>query len=167
MIVHVDTGALTLTVDGVVTPCVIGRGGAIDAAAKREGDGCTPKGSFSLREAFLRPDRVAAVTTALPWRWLRRDDGWSDDPADPAYNRNVTHPHAFSAEQMWRDDGLYDAVVVLGYNDAPPVPGRGSAIFLHCTAPDRHPTAGCIAIDREALVVLLPFLSTADSIAIS
>ena len=41
---------------------------------------------------------------------------------------------------MWRDDGAYDLVVPLGYNDAPPEPGRGSAIFalhrfgksLHC-----------------------------------
>ena len=38
----------------------------------------------------------------MPWRWLRPDDGWSDDAADPAYNRPVRHPHPYSAEWLWR-----------------------------------------------------------------
>ncbi len=163
----VDAAALTLIADGVATPCVIGRSGPVAAADKREGDGHTPLGVFALREALLRPDRnINPPLTALPWRWLRPGDGWSDDPADPAYNRPVSHPHAFSAEHLWRDDGLYDVIVPLGYNDAPPVPGRGSAIFLHCTAP-RHPTTdGCVAIDREALVALLPWLARGDTLEI-
>jgi L,D-peptidoglycan transpeptidase YkuD (ErfK/YbiS/YcfS/YnhG family) len=166
MILMVDTAACTLTADGVTTPCIIGRTGACAAAAKGEGDGHTPQGVFALRPALLRPDRgIAAPVTALPWRWLDPADGWSDDPADPAYNTRVRHPHPFSAEHLWRDDGLYDVIVPLGYNDAPPVPGRGSAIFLHCTA--GHPvTAGCVAIAREALLALLPWLTPDDGIAI-
>lgn len=166
MILRVDTAAGTLTVDGVATPCIIGRAGAIDAAAKREGDGHTPRGRFALREVLLRPDRgLPPPATTLPWRWLSLSDGWSDDPADPAYNTLVRHPHPFSAERLWRDDGLYDVIIPLGYNDAPPVSGRGSAIFLHCT--DGHPvTAGCVAIDREALLALLPWLTPDDEIDI-
>ncbi len=167
MILVVDTAARTLSADGAVAPCRIGRAGAVAAGAKREGDGCTPLGSFALREVLLRPDRgLDPPVTALPWRWLARDDGWSDDPADPAYNRPVRHPHAFSAEQLWRDDGLYDVIVPLGYNDAPPVPGRGSAIFLHCTDPAHPVTAGCVAIDREALLALLPLLGPTDRLEI-
>jgi L,D-peptidoglycan transpeptidase YkuD (ErfK/YbiS/YcfS/YnhG family) len=37
---------------------------------------------------------------------------------------------------MWREDHLYDLVLVLGYNDDPVVPGKGSAIFLHLARPD-------------------------------
>ena len=168
MILRVDTAALTLTADGVATPCLIGRTGAIAAAAKREGDGHTPRGKFALRAALLRPDRglVAPVTT-LPWRWLAPDDGWSDDPADPVYNTAVRHPHPFSAEHLWRDDGLYDIIVPLGYNDDPPAPGRGSAVFLHCTTPGHPTTAGCVAIDREALLALLPWLTSNDWIDIT
>ncbi len=167
MILRVDTAARTLTADGAATPCRIGRGGTVAASGKREGDGCTPLGGFVLREVLLRPDRgFDRPATTLPWRWLAPDDGWSDDPADPDYNRPVRHPRAFSAERLWRDDGLYDVVVPLGYNDDPPVPGRGSAIFLHCTDPGHPVTAGCVAIPREALLTLLPWLAPGDRMEI-
>jgi L,D-peptidoglycan transpeptidase YkuD (ErfK/YbiS/YcfS/YnhG family) len=100
----------------------------------------------------------------VPWRWLRPDDGWSDDGADPAYNRPVRHPHPFSAERMWRDDSHYDAVLVLGHNDRPPVAGMGSAIFLHLRG-DR-PTEGCVAIDRASMVRLLPALTSGSAVEI-
>ena len=168
MLLTVDTVASTLTAAGVTMPCVIGRSGPVAAADKREGDGRTPLGAFALREVLLRPDRGLAVpVTRLPWRWLAPGDGWSDDPADPAYNRFVRHPHPFSAEHLWRDDGLYDIIVPIGYNDAPAVPGRGSAIFLHCTAPGRPATEGCVAVAREALAALLPHLGPGGAIDIA
>ena len=33
------------------------------------------------------------------------------------------------------------------------MPGKGSAIFMHCSV--GKPTAGCVAIDREKLLELL------------
>jgi L,D-peptidoglycan transpeptidase YkuD (ErfK/YbiS/YcfS/YnhG family) len=132
-------------------PASFGRAGACAAADKREGDGRTPMGTWSLMTALLRPDRgLAAPRTALPWRWLRPWDGWSDDVADPAYNRPVRHPHPRSAEHLWREDGAYDIIIALAHN-TPPVPGLGSAIFLHCLQPDNRPTQGCVAIARETL----------------
>lgn len=166
MILTVDTVALTLVARGETMPCVIGRDGACDAADKREGDGRTPCGTYPVRAALLRPDRMRSPSTTLPWRWLRPDDGWSDDAADPAYNRPVRHPHRFSAEWLWRDDGLYDVIVVLGHNDAPPVAGAGSAIFLHCAPAGDGQTEGCVAIAREALLSLLPGLSQHSTIRI-
>lgn len=56
---------------------------------------------------------------------------------------------------MWRDDGAYDLVVMVGFNDAPPIAGRGSAIFLHCIADSKTTTAGCVAVDRDDLVSML------------
>lgn len=147
-----------MTAFGRVLPCAIGRSGAVEAAAKREGDGATPKGCWPLRGLLVRPDRMPPPITGLPWRWLRPADGWSDDPRDPAYNRPVSHPHAFSAEQLWREDGAYDLIVVLGWNDSPPVSGRGSAIFWHVAQPDFRPTEGCVAIGREPFAALLPAL---------
>ncbi|MDO6416020.1 L,D-transpeptidase family protein [Sphingomonas sp. BIUV-7] len=145
--------------------CSIGRGGTIAAADKSEGDGATPLGDWPIRGVLLRPDRVAPLSLALPWRWLRRDDGWSDDSADPAYNRPIRHPHPYSAERLWRDDGLYDAIVILGHNDAPAVAGAGSAIFLHCWR-DGATTEGCVAIARDALLTLLPALRPGDLLRI-
>lgn len=162
----VDTRALTLTAFGEVIPCVIGKGGTVPASAKREGDGGTPLGSWRLRSALLRPDRGLLPPAQLPWRWLRPTDGWSDDPADPAYNRPVSHPHRFSAEHLWRDDQVYDIIIILGHNDAPLVPGLGSAIFLHATRPDRRPTEGCVAIDSEALARVLSLASKSSTLEI-
>ncbi len=163
---RIDSRARTLAWAGGVTPCAIGRGGPCPAADKHEGDGRTPIGRWPVRGILLRPDRVARPAgLALPWRWLRADDGWSDDPADPAYNRPVRHPHARSAERMWREDGLYDVIVVLGHNDAPPQAGRGSAIFLHCWR-DGATTEGCVAVPRETLLAILPTLGADAVVAI-
>jgi L,D-peptidoglycan transpeptidase YkuD (ErfK/YbiS/YcfS/YnhG family) len=134
-------------------PCALGRGGI--RPDKREGDGATPVGCFPLRRVLYRPDRLPLPETRLPVQPIGEDDGWCDDPADPAYNRPVKLPYAASHERMWREDDLYDLVVVLGHNDDPPARGAGSAIFLHLARPDYGPTEGCIALRREHLLELL------------
>ena len=48
--------------------------------------------------------------------------------------------------QLWREDAIYDIVGVLGWNDDPPVRGRGSAIFLHVARAELAPTEGCVAL---------------------
>jgi L,D-peptidoglycan transpeptidase YkuD (ErfK/YbiS/YcfS/YnhG family) len=159
-------GAGTLAGFGETLDASFGRAGAVPAADKREGDGATPLGIWPIRAALLRPDRIAAPQTRLPWRWLRPHDGWSDGIADPAYNRPVSHPHGFSAERLWRDDHAYDIIVVMGHNDSPPLASMGSAIFLHCTQPDRRPTEGCVAIDRLQLSAWLDRLKPGDVLRI-
>jgi L,D-peptidoglycan transpeptidase YkuD (ErfK/YbiS/YcfS/YnhG family) len=162
----VDTRQRMVSHGGREMPCLIGKGGFIAAEAKREGDGATPLGRWLIRAVLLRPDRVAAVAgLRLPRRWLRADDGWSDDIADPAYNRPIRHPHAYSAERLWREDEAYDVILVLGHNDAPPVAGAGSAIFLHCTAAHEF-TEGCVALAKADLVGMLPTLSPGDAVEI-
>ncbi len=139
--------------------CALGHGGI--RGDKREGDGATPVGSFPLRRLLYRRDRISeAPNTALPAAPIARDDGWCDDTSDPAYNRPVRLPHAASHEKLWREDGLYDLVVVLGHNDDPPVPGMGSAIFLHVARPDYAPTEGCVALARDDLLELLESCGT-------
>lgn len=129
--------------------CALGPAGV--AADKREGDGATPAGRFPLRRVLYRSDRRAAPRTVLAARPLAPDDGWCDDPADARYNRPVRLPYPASAEALWRDDHIYDLVVVLGYNDDPVVAGRGSAVFLHLARPGFAPTAGCVALAEADL----------------
>jgi len=138
-------------------PCALGRGGV--QTAKREGDGVTPVGAFLLRQVFYRPDRLSLPASGLPIRALARDDGWCDDPAHSDYNRLVKLPFEASHENMWREDSLYDVVVVIGHNDDPPRSGFGSAIFVHCATADYRPTLGCVALARETLIGLLPRLT--------
>ncbi|MBI2240902.1 MAG: L,D-transpeptidase family protein [Magnetospirillum gryphiswaldense] len=144
--------------------CRLGRSGVCED--KSEGDGATPVGNWPLRAVFYRPDRVSRPMTALPVRPLAPDDGWCDDPAHSDYNRPVHLPHPASCEKMWRDDGLYDVVVVLGHNDSPPVPGKGSAIFLHVTHPEGKPTQGCVALPLPDLLMVLENCHPGDSLVV-
>ncbi|MDD3444433.1 MAG: L,D-transpeptidase family protein [Zavarzinia sp.] len=142
---------------GHTYPASLGRAGIV--TDKREGDGGTPAGSWPLRRVLYRPDRMLAPACALPVSAIGPNDGWCDDPGDPAYNRPVTLPFPASHERMWRDDHLYDVVVVVGHNDAPPVPGAGSAIFMHLRPEDGGPTAGCVALALPDLLTVLAGLS--------
>jgi L,D-peptidoglycan transpeptidase YkuD (ErfK/YbiS/YcfS/YnhG family) len=131
-----------------------------------EGDGITPRGSFPVREIFYRADRIAKPRTALPLRAIAKDDGWCDAPDDPNYNRLVKLPYGASAEEMWRADHLYDLVVVLGYNDDPVVPGKGSAIFLHLAQNDYSHTQGCVALGYDDALAAIEQLNPGERIVI-
>ena len=135
--------------------CALGKGGVVAAEDKREGDGASPLGVWPLLRVLYRPDHGEAPRTTLPCAPLRPNDGWCVAPGDPNYNRPVVHPYPASAERMWRDDRLYDIVVILGHNDDPVIPGTGSAIFLHCAREDYGPTEGCVALARADLEALL------------
>jgi L,D-peptidoglycan transpeptidase YkuD (ErfK/YbiS/YcfS/YnhG family) len=135
-------------------------------ADKHEGDGATPAGKFLLLQAYYRADRLTAPATGLPLAALKPSDGWVDQSDDRQYNRAVTLPYPAHHEEMWRADAAYDLVVVIGYNTDPPVPGRGSAIFLHVARPDYSATEGCIAIERDTLAGLLARLGPSSTITI-
>jgi L,D-peptidoglycan transpeptidase YkuD (ErfK/YbiS/YcfS/YnhG family) len=155
----------TLVWPGGSARAVCGKAGV--TLGKREGDQASPAGTFPLLRAFYRPDRLAAPETALPLAALRPSDGWVDAPDDPNYNRLVTLPYPAGHEELWRADGLYDLIVVIGYNTDPVMPGKGSAIFLHCASPDFAGTAGCIAIARDALAPLFGLLGPGSTITIA
>lgn len=135
--------------------CAIGRAGIRDAAVKREGDGATPTGLWPFRRALYRADRLDAPRTVLDLAPITPEDGWCDDPAHPEYNRQVRLPFDASHERLWREDALYDLIVVLGYNDEAPVAGAGSAIFLHVATDDYAPTEGCVALARDDLLAMV------------
>lgn len=139
--------------DGSSYECALGSGGC--RPDKREGDGATPIGTWPIRRVLFRGDKIERPVTAFSVSAIARDDGWCDAPSDPSYNRPVRHPYPSSAEHLWRDDDLYDVVVVLGHNDDPVVPGAGSAIFMHVASAGYGPTAGCIALKLPDLLALL------------
>ena len=92
--------------------CALGPAGI--GAKAGEGDGVTPQGVFAIREIFYRADRMAEPQVRLKLRAIAPGDGWCDAPDDRNYNRLVKLPYDASAEQMWREDHLYDLVAVLG-----------------------------------------------------
>lgn len=137
-------------------PCAIGA--ASVKQRKKEGDLASPAGQFRLLGGFFRPTGQRPIA---PWplRPIRETDGWCDDARSPAYNRLLRLPSHYSYEKLWRNDGLYDLVLVLDYNLCPQRKRGGSAIFLHCARTDFAPTAGCIALRQEDLRKLLPRLA--------
>ncbi len=145
-------------------PVILGRAGI--SQSKREGDHATPAGSFPLRQVFYRPDREPPPVTALPCQALHPDDGWCDDPMADEYNQRVRRPYAGRHERLWRDDTLYDLIVVIGHNDDPVVAGAGSAIFMHLAAPDQAATAGCIALTRAHLRLVISLCDPHTSVVV-
>lgn len=161
MIVHSDG---TADWNGRRLRCALGRAGI--ATGKCEGDGATPAGVLPMRRVLYRSDRGAAPVTKLPCAPIAPDDGWCDDPNDAAYNRPVRLPYPGRHERLWREDHLYDLVVVLGWNDDPPLAARGSAIFLHLARDGYAPTEGCVALSRADLLALLAEARPGDAVRI-
>ncbi|MEN2977283.1 L,D-transpeptidase family protein [Tistrella bauzanensis] len=146
-------------------PVAIGRNGI--TVAKREGDGATPIGTLPIRRVLYRADRIEPPQTRLPVEEIRPEHGWCDEPENPFYNRPVDLPFPAHHERLWRDDHVYDLIAVLGWNDAPVVPGRGSAIFLHVARPDFAGTEGCIALAMDDLRGVLADAGPGDTLTIS
>ena len=147
--------------------CVLGKSGTISATDKREGDMLTPLGSWVMRCVYFRADRLSAPVTELPVYPLSADLGWCDDPADAAYNQLVRLPYPGRHEQLWREDERYNLLVVLGYNDAPPIAGLGSAIFFHLRTEDTEFTAGCIAVLEDQMIEILAHSSAGTPFVIT
>lgn len=145
--------------------CALGRSGI--HADKTEGDGATPIGTFPFRRLFYRADRLSAPQTNLPIQAIRQNDGWCDAPDDRNYNCFVQLPYGASAENLWRDDRIYDLIFVIGHNDDPVVPNLGSAIFMHVASPDYGPTAGCIALAESDLLDIARVLRPGSTLTIN
>lgn len=151
-------------------PCALGKGGISEV--KIEGDHKSPIGEFNLRSVYYRYDKLdAPIYSKVPMMAMLREDGWCDDPSDDAYNKSVMLPYHASAEALWRDDDLYDVLVVLGHNDRPALPGQGSAIFMHVAKDldDKNysGTEGCVSLKKSHLIELLPALTPETSLRIA
>ncbi len=142
-----------LTASGMVFRVALGRGGV--RADKQEADGATPVGLMPLRRVLYRADRLRVPECVVPTEPVAPSDAWCDDIDRPEYNRMIRLPNDGHYEELWRQDGLYDLIGVLGWNDSPVQRGRGSAIFLHVARADYAPTDGCIALALGDLRQLL------------
>lgn len=146
--------------------CAVGRAGI--GVKQREGDGMTPAGSWPLRRVLYRADRLETPPqSVLPVEKIEPDHAWCDIPGDPNYNQLVRLPHASIDERLWREDQLYDVIAVIGFNDAPVIPGAGSAIFLHIAEPGFRPTAGCVALRLSDLLDAIAQLRRDDRLIVA
>ena len=137
---------------------------------KKEGDGCSPTGIYSLGEVFgyaaVQPD------------WLKMDYIPAneklfcvDDVGSELYNKIISsadYPSKpwKSAEDMLRKDDLYKWGVVVNYNTENTVAGLGSCIFIHVWRNAETGTNGCIAMEEGDLMRMMKLLDKEKNPAI-
>jgi L,D-peptidoglycan transpeptidase YkuD (ErfK/YbiS/YcfS/YnhG family) len=81
--------------------------------------------------------------------------GWCDDPISRKYNHLIKLPTKYSHEILYRRDNIYDLILVLNYNMKPTIKNKGSAIFMHVAKKNYKKTAGCVALKKADLVLLV------------
>lgn len=146
-----------LTYKDYKVKCAIGKRGI--GKKRREGDLITPKGLFKIKKVYFRKDKVRGLKTKFSMRAITKNMGWCNDPKSNKYNQLIKYPFAFNAEKLYRNDNIYDIVIVLNFNSRPVKKNKGSAIFLHVAKRKYKPTEGCVAIKKNELKKLLKLIT--------
>jgi L,D-peptidoglycan transpeptidase YkuD (ErfK/YbiS/YcfS/YnhG family) len=133
--------------------CALGKAGI--KKKEKEGDNVTPKGIFKIISMYYRPDRIKNIITAIKKIKIKKNMGWCDDPDSHFYNQQISLPNKFSHEKLYRNDNLYDLILVLNYNANPIIKNKGSAIFIHIAKRNYKKTKGCIALKKKDLIELI------------
>ena len=153
-----------LTYKDYKVKCAIGKRGI--GKKRREGDLITPKGLFKIKKVYFRKDKVRDLKTKFSMKAITKNMGWCNDPKSNKYNQLIKYPFAFNAEKLYRNDNIYDIVIVLNFNSRPVEKNKGSAIFLHVAKRKYKPTAGCVAIKKNELKKLLKLITLQTKIKI-
>ena len=130
--------------------CSIGKGGIKKKI--KEGDNITPKGIFSVIKLYYRADRIKKLNTPIKKIKIKKNIGWCDDPKSFFYNKEIKLPSKFSHEKLYREDQIYDLILVLNYNTNPIIKNKGSAIFIHVAKKNYYPTKGCLGLKKKDLI---------------
>ncbi|MPY32463.1 L,D-transpeptidase family protein [Streptomyces adustus] len=136
-------------------PARFGAGGLVEGASRAQGTNTTPTGLYDLPFGFgIEP---APAGTKVAYRPVRQDSWWCQDNDSRSYNR-FTEPRpadcrAAESEHLITYTTQYAYALVVGFNYAAPVRGRGAGIFLHVDGAGA--TAGCVSVPAEAMRALL------------
>tara|TARA_Y200000002_G_C22533203_1_gene600657 strand:- start:141 stop:632 length:492 start_codon:yes stop_codon:yes gene_type:complete len=153
----------TLTIDLFKFKCSTGKNGL--TKIKKEGDGKTPKGTFSIGDLYYRKDRNSKIQTNLKIIKIKKNMGWCDDINSQNYNKLIKVNKKNKHERLYRNDYKYDLMIPINYNVNPRVKNKGSAIFIHLTK-NYNRTAGCIAISKKDFFILLKIINKNTKIKI-
>ena len=143
--------------------CALGKAGI--GEKNMEGDKITPKGTYRVVKIYYRKDRVKEIITEFKPIEIKKNMAWCDDPNSKKYNQFIRLPSNYSHEKLYRNDNLYDLILVLNYNIKPIIKNKGSAIFIHITN-NYKPTKGCVGLKKRNLVKLIKILTKKKQIKI-
>ena len=145
--------------------CALGKAGV--GKKKIEGDNITPKGTFEIVKIYYRNDRIKKIYSKIKLFKINKKMGWCDDPNSKKYNQLIKLPSKYTHEKLYRQDNVYDLVIVLNYNMIPIVKNKGSAIFIHVAKKKYKKTAGCVALKKKHLVKLIKNIKNKTKIIIN
>tara|TARA_B100001029_G_scaffold99494_1_gene81824 strand:+ start:54 stop:545 length:492 start_codon:yes stop_codon:yes gene_type:complete len=153
----------TLTIDDFIFKCCVGKNGITNK--KIEGDKKTPKGLFSLGNIYYRKDRNLNPITKLNSIPINKKMGWCNDIKNKKYNKLIKVNNNIKHEKLFRKDYKYDYIIPINYNTKNIKIGKGSAIFIHLTKNYKE-TAGCIALKKKDLLILIKLINRKTKIKI-
>ena len=153
----------TLIFDNFTFKCCVGKNGT--TSKKNEGDKKTPKGLFSLGNVYYRKDRNLKPITKLHSIPITKKMGWCNDIKNKKYNKLIKISNSTRHEKMFRKDYKYDYIIPINYNTKNTKIGKGSAIFIHLSKTYKK-TAGCVALKKKDLLILLKLINRKTKIKI-
>jgi L,D-peptidoglycan transpeptidase YkuD (ErfK/YbiS/YcfS/YnhG family) len=136
--------------------CALGKAGIKKKV--KEGDNITPKGIFRIIKIYYRADKIKKIITSIKKIKIKKDMGWCDDPTSKHYNKQIILPSKYKHEKLYRNDNLYDLILVINYNTNPIIKNKGSAIFIHVAKKKYQPTKGCVALNKKDLIQLISII---------
>ena len=161
---HIFIKNKKLFLDQYKIKCSIGKRGI--GTKKKEGDKITPKGKFKIKAILYRKDRISNFKSKIMKLSIQKNMGWCDDPHSKHYNKLIKFPFKYSAEKLYRNDNIYDIILVLNYNFNPIRKGKGSAIFIHVAKKNYKKTLGCIAISKKDLKKIIKKINKGTTVNI-
>jgi L,D-peptidoglycan transpeptidase YkuD (ErfK/YbiS/YcfS/YnhG family) len=145
----------------------VGDKGWSPARRRREGDGMTPEGIYTLGTTIYGTNKNPGV--AYRFHHLVPGDYWDENPATArkyntfqhSANTDCAHnPYWGDTECLWLEPIPYAYFAVINFN-IPATGPYGSAIFFHVGTVDA--TAGCVSIAQKSLVRILDWLRRSDA----
>jgi L,D-peptidoglycan transpeptidase YkuD (ErfK/YbiS/YcfS/YnhG family) len=153
----------------------LGYGGTVDGKKRKQGTGTTPRGTYTMTEAF---GNGAAPKMWLPYHRVKKGDYWVGDNASRYYNslRNksqggfrykLSTSNINGSEYLPSYTKQYRYAVVINFNRAPDKRKtyRGTGIFLHVKGSGA--TGGCVGVTAGQMRTVLAYLKSGDRITIA
>jgi len=153
----------------------LGYGGTVDGKKRKQGTGTTPRGTYTMTEAF---GNGPAPAMWLPYHRVKKGDYWVGDNASRYYNslRNKSQGgfrYKLSSSSINGSEYLpsytkqYRYAVVINFNRAPDTKKtyRGTGIFLHVKGSGA--TGGCVGVTAAQMRTVLAYLHSGDKITIA
>ena len=162
---HIKINKKYLSLNNYKAKCAVGKRGI--GYKKKEGDLITPVGSYTIKYILYRKDRVRKIQTKVKKFIIKKNMGWCDDPKSSHYNKLVKLPFAYNHERLFKNENIYDIILVLDYNMNPVKKNKGSAIFIHIAKNNYKRTEGCVAIKKLHLLKIIKEIKFNTKVKIS